>query len=409
MSRKAKLTKKTVEALSSEGKEYQVMDLELSGFGVRILPSGVKSYFVRYRNQDGQSRRLALGKHGELTADQARRLAQEKLAEVRNGADPSATKQKARQAPTVNELIERYMKEHVAIHNKPKTAKDKEGLIRLNIAPVIGKLKVASVKRDHIRKIHDSLSDKPRTANYTLSVLKNMFNKAEEWEIRPDHSNPCTHVKPYPEKKRDRFLDADEIHRLFRALSEAETMKTEHPQVINAIHLLLFTGCRLGEVLNLRWQDVDYENQVFNLPDSKTGARVHSVGNMTISFLQEIQKDAVSEFVCPGIKDASKPLRMDTMESRWGKLAKAANLKDVRLHDLRHTVGTWLDEIGASSFLIQHKLGHSNITTTGRYVNRNQTPLQHYSNKLESIFDGFRQGKTTAEIISLNNQKKETG
>ena len=187
-----RLTKRSVEAIEVTTKEFQVMDADLKGFGVRVKPSGVKSYFIRYRNENHRPRRLVLGQHGQITADQARTQAKQHFAIIATGADPSKDRTDARKAETVNDLLNRYLDEHVRVHNKPKTQKEVARLIEAKIRPAIGRMTVNGIERKDISRLHNSLKDTPTQANRIRALLSKTFNLAEEMGIAPIRHKPLS-------------------------------------------------------------------------------------------------------------------------------------------------------------------------------------------------------------------------
>ncbi len=375
-----RLTKRVVDRLKPEvGRDVVLWDSELPGFGLRVKPSGVRSYMVQYRNAGGRSRRLTLGRHGVLTPEQARDLAKQRLAEVTKGADPATERAAVRKAMTVAELAERYLKEHAETHNKPSSAREFRALLKRRILDPLGKLKAEAITTADVMRLHHSLRDTPYEANRTLALLSKLFNLAEAWKIRPQHSNPCTHVKRYAERKRERFLSAVVLSRLGAALSDAERTKTERPAIIAAIRLLAFTGCRRGEILSLQWGHVDLGSGLLRLADAKTGARIVPLGAPALELLRQLPQ--TGPFVVHGPK-SGKPLASSTLEGAWWRLCKTAKIVDgddepnARIHDLRHTVGTYGGQAGLNAFMVRDLLGHKTLAMTARYVERDTDPLR---------------------------------
>ncbi len=247
----ARLTKRIVEAARPLAKDYFIFDEQLPGFGLRVMPSGKKSYVIQYR-RNRRTRRLTFGRHGPMTPDQARRKAIELSAAVQVGGDPAEEHREARQAPTLAALGERFLDEHVGSHCKPSTAREYRRSIELFINPILGSASVREVTRTDVVALHHSLRHIPYQANRTLGVLSKILNMAEIWGLRPDGSNPCRHVKKYPEKKRERFLDPEELTRLGETLREVEKEGSETTSAVAAVRLLILTGCRLGEILTLK-------------------------------------------------------------------------------------------------------------------------------------------------------------
>ena len=246
------LTKRSVELLEPKAEGYFVWDSEIKSFGVRVLPSGAKTYQIQYR-KGGRTRRAAIGRHGNITAEIARAKAKELMGEVSKGENPIENIAQHRRAPNIAALCERFYEAHVLQRCKSSTQGEYRRMIDLFIIPTMGSFKVVDVERKDIADLHHKSRDKPYQANRTLGVLSKMFNLAEVWGLRPDGSNPCRHVPKFREHKRERYLSQHELQNLGAVLASAEREGTETPFVIAAFRLLLLTGCRLGEIQTLQW------------------------------------------------------------------------------------------------------------------------------------------------------------
>ena len=397
---KAKLTKRTVDAAQPDPKRrLYLWDAELKGFGLVVTPKGVKTYIVQYRAGTGRlapDRKVTLGRHGTLTPEEARNLAKDILAGVRHGGDPAAERSAQRQrAATVADLADRYLEQHVDVKNKASTAAEWRRIIERHVKPKLGRLAIEKVQRADVAKVHHDMRSTPRQANLTIAVLSKMFSLAEVWGLRPDHSSPCRGIEKYKEAKRERFLSEAELAALGAALVDSESV--EMRVVLDAVRLLLLTGCRLGEVVALRWDDVSTSSLVIR--DAKAGARVHAIGAQTAAFLAELRREG--EWVLPGT-DPKRPLSKSTLEHAWTRIRSKASLDDVRLHDLRHTVGTYAGQTGANAFLVRDKLGHKTLAMTARYVNRDADPLRDLSDKVESrISAALTAGEKSANVVPI--------
>lgn len=216
---------------------------------------------------------------------------------------------------------------------------------------------------------------------------------------RPEHSNPARGIKRYDERQRTRFLSIIELGRLGAELDRVEAGLAWLPSITAAIRLAALTWCRLGEVLTLKWEKVDIERSTLDLPDAKAGARSHTIGTEAIMLLRAIRPDPAKGWVFTG-KDPAKPLSENTVESAWKRLRQRTGIADARLHDLRHTVGTYASQTGANAFLVRDKLGHKTLAMTGRYVNQDAAPLRVLSDRVEGRIAGALAGKT-AEAITF--------
>lgn len=363
-----------INALSAGTKEFIEWDDELPGFGVRVKPSGVKSYVLQYRNADGQSRRKTIGRHGVQTVEEARKAARKLKAAVEQGEDPAADTRARRNAPTVEALCERYYEEHAKVHKKPRSAKEDRRLIDKRIKPAIGNMKAVAATQNDVTKLHFALRATPYEANRVLALLSKMFKLAEVWDLRPPGSNPVLHVKRYTEKKREGFLGPEELRRLGAVLAIADQTREIHPTLIAGIRLLLFTGCRLSEAVSLRWDWIDLSAGSIRLPDSKTGAKTIYLGGTALDVLAKLPRQ--SEYVLPAIKNPEEPLSGATLDHAWRRIRDKANLQGFRLHDLRHTFASWAVNSGESLPITGALLGHREMQTTQRYAHLSQSPLK---------------------------------
>lgn len=376
-----KLSKKLVEGAEVRATEYMLWDSGMPGFGVRILPSGRRSYLVQYR-VGTRSRRLALGAHGVLTTEQARDLASQALAAVRAGGDPAEDRKQRRQALTVRELADRFDREHIAVRVKESTAKEYRRNLTRFILPALGRLRVEEVTRADIARFHHDLRHIPYQANRNIEIIAKMFSLAEMWGLRPDGSNPRRHIRKYAEHKRERFLGAAELKRLGEVLNEMTDERVELASAITAIRLLVLTGCRLNEIVKLRWEHVDLTAGVLRLPDSKSGAKTVHLGGAAINVLREITRLPFNPHVIAGTLPG-RPL--SDLQPFWRRARARAGLKDVRIHDLRHTFASVAVAAGQGLPMIGKLLGHTQVQTTARYAHLAGDPVQAAANDVSSI------------------------
>ena len=352
------ISKRTVDALTVEDRDAVFWDDRIPGFGVRVYPSGSKVYVVQTRHR-GKSRRVTLGRHGVITADQARTKAAETINRIKSGGDPVE-----RGSVTVAELAVRYLEEHVSVHCKEKTQRTYRSVVERFIVPSYGGVAVEDVDRKHINALHLDLRHIPSQANRTLEIGSKLFNLAEEWKLRTG-GNPCKYVRKYPERKRERFLTEAEFRHLGAVLNEMEAEGRLPVYPAAAIRLLMLTGCRRNEIVELQWKHVDLEGGEIRLADSKTGARLVPLSPAAARVLEGLPRIEGNPWVIPGTKPGR---RLPDLNHYWDRVRVEADLADVRLHDLRHSFASRALALGESLSMIGKLLGHNKIETTSRYA-----------------------------------------
>ena len=330
---KARLIKRSVEKIAPSARDVYLWDTEMPGFGVKVTPQGRRVYVLQY-SFGGRSRRYTIGRHGiDLTADEARTEARRLRGQVADGHDPAGDCATQRSMPTLHEFAERYLAEHAAVKKKPRSVAGDKCNLERHILPKLGRRKVTEIARADVARFHVAMKDHPTTANRCLALLSKMFNLAEKWGHRPDGTNPTRHVDKYPERRIDRFLSEVELARLGEVLDGAE-QAGEHPSVVAAIRLLIFTGCRRNEILTLEWEHVDFDRGCLWLAVSKTGAKIVPLGAAAIELLSGLPRNEGNPYVLPG---AVPGRHYVALEKAWRRLRGHAGLDDVRLHDLRHS------------------------------------------------------------------------
>ena len=365
MSRKdaVKLTKRVVEALSVEKKDRLFWDGYLTGFGVRVHATGRKVYVAQARPPGGGPKRVSVGRHGEISAEMARRTAADIIDRIRQGEEPVPPPEAPE--PTVADLAARYLEAHVAANCGAGTAKTLERAVRLHILPEFGELALSAVDRPHVSALHHKLRDRPFEANRTVGILAKMFKLAVAWGMTPARPNPCRSVKRYRVRDRERFLTPEEYRRLGAVLDEAETWGSVRPSAIAALRLLLLSGCRKNEILTLQWDDIDRTAGELRLRDTKTGARGVPLTPAMDRVLEGVPRIEGNPWIVTGRKPGS---RLKGLDEIWVRLRARAGLEDVRIHDLRHSYASRALALGESLSMIGELLGHRAIATTARYA-----------------------------------------
>ncbi|MEM8631836.1 MAG: tyrosine-type recombinase/integrase [Pseudomonadota bacterium] len=367
------MTKSFVDRASVEIGEEMFWDTDLRGFGLRVKASGSKSYLVQYRNrQTGRSRRKTIGHHGPLmTLHQARDIAKGYLADAMRGGDPISEAKEHLERKTIRDLSSDYMDRHAKPKKRPRSAAMDQSLLERMILPSLGSRSVGEVTHADIQSFHNGLASTPYQANRALALLSKMFELSIRWEWRRD--NPVRGVPRFPEEKRYRWLSDTELDRL-RAALNAHTNQV----AANAVRLQLFTGARIGEVLNSQWADFDLDRGVWVKPSHHTKQKrtEHlplSSGAVTLLCSMAATRSGDNPHVFPGRKPG-KPIK--ELKRFWKAVTEAAGLKDYRLHDNRHTHASHLVSSGHSLPVVGRLLGHTNPMTTQRYAHLADDPLR---------------------------------
>jgi integrase len=383
-----KLSKTVVERIEAADRDVFVWDDALPGFGMRVKPTGVRSYIIQYRNRNrGASKRLTIGQHGPLlTFDQAKRQARAMLADAMRGEDPVEIRKASRRAPSLADLAADYLERHAVPKKRPKSVRDDRAMLDKIIVPKLGAKKVASIGRRDIEAIHVAMKDRPYQANRVLSLLSKMFNLAVEWEWRPD--NPARGIERYEEQKRDRWLSDDELRRLCTVLDEHTNTRAA-----NAVRLQLLTGARLGEVLGSRKGDFDLQRGVWTKPSHQTKQKRTEhipLNAQALALIASIieTSDPDSPFLLRGNKPG-QPLR--DIKKFWSAAVHKAGIINYRRHDNRHTYASHLVSSGLSLEIVGRLLGHTTATTTKRYAHLADDPLRAATNRFGSKIAGFQQ------------------
>ena len=383
------LTERVVREAKPNGKTQFIWDRQITGFGLRITANGVKSYILNFRIR-GRERRMTLGRASEISLKAARKKAAEHLEGIKmDGIDPLEVKQKARQAPTVQDGLDRFFNEfapdRIRIGRmKKSTLTEYRRQSTASVKPFLGKLRINEVQKNDIERMVKTL---PRTQrNRVLAFTQRLFNFFMEEGLR-NSPNPCSEIERANEEARDRVLSASEMAALAKALNQH---KEQHPASVAAIRVAAMTGLRIGEILSIQWNHIDFESGRLTLPDTKSGRRVHSLPKLVLEIISKLPKFPN----CPWIftSRGKAPITYKVVRARLADAVKAAGIEDVRLHDFRRTAMTLLAASGASAQIIQQFVGHSSIEMALRYVKAVNEPVHQaradVADTVQRMFDG---------------------
>lgn len=411
-----KLTKRVVESATASGSDSLLYDTVVRGFGARVGRGGSKSYFVEYRLPGRVRRRFTIGPHGSpWTVETARAEALRILGLATDGEDPMRRRQDERRAMSVAALCDVYLSDGCEMKKASTIAVD-VGRIERHIKPLLGKRPARDVtKLDIERFMRDVAAGKtatdtrtrPRgrarvrggkgTASRTLGLLGGIFTFAIELGVRED--NPVRGVKRYPGRKFERFLSGDEFRRLGVALALAENAG-ENLFAIQAVRLLIYTGCRKSEVLTLRWPFVDAEHRCLNLPDSKTGAKEVYLSSSAVDLLAALPRQAGTNYVFPG---RSPGTHLTDLAGFWERLKESAGLEGLRLHDLRHSFASVGVSRGSSLPILGKLLGHRDVSTTQRYAHLADQPVRRAVEDIGLAIDAAMKAPAPLQDVTAND------
>jgi integrase len=377
-----KITAAVIAAMKSDD---VIFDTATRGFCVRARARD-RSFLVRVRI-DGKQKALTIGRYepGVLGVEDARKIAQSWIVDARAGKDPTAVREARKAAPTLAELAERYIVERSVPHKKPNSVRQDKQMLRQHIIPQLGQRRAIDISKSDVAKLHFGMRETPAAANRCCDVLSSVLGWAEEVGIRPDGTNPCRGVKRNREKRRENALTSADLGKLGEALAKSK----EDWRSVAAIRLLLFSGARMNEILSLKWEYIDTDRGVANLPDSKSGATKRYLPAAALAVLASLPRMAGSPFVLPGDR-AGKPFQ--GLEKPWQRIRATIGLEKVRLHDLRHTYASVAVSDGVSLFVVGELLGHKQAATTKRYAHLASDPARAFADKngerLLSMLDG---------------------
>ena len=344
------LTDSRVRALKPRKSTYHVRDATLRGFGVRVLPSGAKRFFLHAQHRGQRSWNL-VGDASVMAVAEARSRAASMLATVRGDAPVAA--------PSFEAVAEAVFRRYARVW-KPQTLNVNRSYYRCTLAPWFAGRPVADIDRQEVERWFAALRARPVSADRSMPVLSVILTEAERMGHRPEGSNPCRGIRRYRRKGRERYLSDAEIRRLGETLSAHEG---ERPHQVAAVRLLLLTGCRHGEVLTLRWSDYR-EGRLF-LRDSKSGPRTVWLSGAARKVLDAIGRRG--SWVFPG-RHGSRPASPRWLSYFWHRVRVEADLPDLRLHDLRHAHASFALRKGESVLAIARLLGHRSPATTLKYT-----------------------------------------
>jgi integrase len=357
-------------------------DAQVKGFGLRVTKNGARSFILNYRNVEAIERRKTIGTFRDpwrTKAARAEALRLKKL--IDQGEDPQGERNAIRSAPLLDDLIARYLADHAVPRKRPRSVREDEKLIRKWIGPELGRRRVVDLRAADIETLHRKITKhgSPSAANRCVALLSKAFNLAVRWEMRPD--NPARGIERNAEQPRQRFLTPTELGRLLDVLAHYPNQKAA-----NVVRVLVLSGARSGEVFHAQWDQFDLQAGVWLKPAGyvKT-AREHRIPisaplrQLLAEMRAEAQRQAEQDGQEPSswlFASSGSAGHLTTIHHDWAKICAAAELSNVRVHDLRHTYASYLASSGLSVPIIGQLLGHTQASTTSRYSHLLDDPLR---------------------------------
>ena len=375
---KFNFTKSDIEKLTLPEKGViTYFDTGFRGLKLYVTANGVKTFFVR-KMVNGRDERFILGQYPDLSIQNARDKALLTLSDLANGRNPNEEKKANRAEQKLGDLFIEFM-ERYSKKEKKSWVYDQREIPKFYSDWF--KRRLSDIKKTEIQRRHEKIRDENGLyqANRCLERIRAMYNKAIEWGWKGD--NPTSGIKKFKEIKRDRFLQPNEAKDFF------ESLKLEENIIIrNYFYMALFTGARKTNVLEMRWEQIDMQSALWRIPDTKNG---EPVVVPLISYAMELLRSMprTSEWVFPNSK--SKSGHIEDPKKAWNRILRRANIENLRIHDIRRTMGSWEALTGASMLVIGKSLGHKSTSATQVYARLTNDPVR---NSMEKAINTFMEG-----------------
>lgn len=357
-------------ALPPKGKLDYYKDLREPGLEMIATSGGAKTFYL-YRKIGGKPERVKLGRFPDMSVENARKAAQMNKGMIAQGLNPNEEKRRIRDEHTFKALFDEYMERYSKIHKRSWQYDERE--VNKHLSHWF-KRKISTITQDEVSRLHAKIGKESGLyqANRILERIRGIFNKAIEWGWRG--SNPATGIKKFKERSRDRFLNAEEMPKFFKALAMEENETAR-----DFFKLLLLTGVRKSNALAMRWDQVSFKEKIWRIPETKNGEPLTvPLNDNVITLLKDRLKDSESEWVFPGDGKAG---HLNDPKKAWKRLLKRAEIEDLRMHDLRRTFGSWQAALGANGYIIGKSLGHKSQQATAIYARLNLDPVRESTDR----------------------------
>jgi integrase len=357
--------------IPTNGKRVYYYDNKVPGLGIMIFPTGTKTFFL-YKRVDGKPDKIKLGRFPDMHPEQAYNAAYKLMNEISDGINPNQQKKNLRSEMTFEDLFEKYLNEYAKI--RKSSWNEDLGYYNRHLTSLNNK-RISDIQRSDIERLHNKIKDEKGVyaANRSLALLSKIYNKAIDWGF--ENNNPCKGIQKFKEKSRDRFLQGDEISRFFEELNNEpnETFK-------DFFYISLLTGARRNNVQSMNWNDINFNRAEWLVQETKNG-EPHTIPLIpqAITILKERYIDKSNDWVFPSL--TSRSGHIEEPKKVWKNLLERAGIKDLRIHDLRRTLGSWQAATGANSYIIGKSLGHKTQQATAIYARLNIDPVRESVSK----------------------------
>lgn len=398
MTNKINFTKAAINVLPLPdlGKRVTYHDTKVSGLQLRVTSNGIKTFSLFRRIKSGTAERITLGRYPDMTIEQARMQAAEMNLSIANGANPAEVKRGRKAELTFSDLFSEYLERH----SKPRKKTWQEDVQKYEayLAKPLGTKKLSTIDRRQVASIHSNVTKMGHdiTANRVLALISSVFGwaiSAGLWE-----SNPALGIRRNKERSRDRFIQGDELPRFFQALS-SENNETIRDYVL----LSLLTGARRSNVLSMRWEDINFDRAEWRIAETKNGTpQTVTLSPEAIEVLRNRIPAEAAIFVFPGI---GKQGHLAEPKKGWQRILDRAGISNLRIHDLRRTLGSWQAKQGASLAIIGKSLNHKNQSTTAIYARLDLDPVRDSVNSATNAMLAAAGLKDSADVVKLNRKQ----
>lgn len=403
MAKVIKLIKTAIEALPlpyTGNRDVYHFD-DYKGLHLRVTSSGVKTFSLLKRIKGGALERVTIGKYPDMMPEQIKAKFAKINAEVANGASPNEASRILKGEPTLRELFDEYLERHAIPHGK-KTVDDMRDNFRRYLSQW-EKRKLSAITKDQVQRLHAELckTKGATTANRTLELLRAIYNKGISWGAFRKQ-NPAAGIEKFKLQSRDRFIQPDELPRFFQALANEPNEK-----IRDYVILSLLTGARQANVLGMKWDQISFERNEWRIPDTKNGTpQTITLPPEAVEVLRNRKPDKAEKlemYVFPG---DGKTGHLVEPKAGWRRILQRAEIADLRIHDLRRTLGSWQARTGASLAIIGKSLNHKSTSTTAIYARLDLDPVRESVERATSAMMSAAGLKESAEVVKLTKQKK---